>query len=123
MTISARINKFSYLSYLCLCLGALVGLFCSVDMACVTYPFPCPCEASVVRVDVVEDVAYVHNMHLQKLMAIEPVASKLVGKQPWPWPMGKKKIKELIIQSIFSYQFIMQFSNKSVNQLVTGSFI
>lgn len=72
-------------------------------MACVTYPFPCPCEASVVRVDVVEDVVCVHNMHLQTLMAIEPNAPKLLGKKPWPWPVEKnKKIKQLIIQSMDS---------------------
>lgn len=62
-------------------------------MACVAYPFPCPCEASVVRVGAVEDVACVHNMHPQKLMTVEPIAQKLLGKQPWPWPVEKKKKK------------------------------
>lgn len=60
-------------------------------MACVAYPFPCPCEASVVRVGAVGDVVCVHNMHPQKLMAVEPIAQKLLGKQPWPWPVEKKK--------------------------------
>lgn len=92
VTIRSKINKCSYLWYLCLCLGALVGLFCSVDMACVAYPFPCPYEASVVRVGAVEDVACVHNMHPQKLMAVEPIPRKLPGKQPWPWPVGENEI-------------------------------
>jgi len=86
VTTTSKINKCPYLWYLCLCLGALVGLFCSVDMACVAYPFPCPYEASVVRVGAVEDVDCVHNMHPQKLMAVQPIPRKLPGKQPWPWP-------------------------------------
>lgn len=60
------------------------------------FPFPFPC-ASVVRVDVAEDVTCVDNIHLQKLMATEPVAPKLLGKQPWPWPVKTyQRIKQPI---------------------------